>query len=82
MTTAEKFHFVRDTQRYMLQAARLDKPSGSWPEWVDSAEWYLNNAAYALRAQIRREASEPTLDQLREALLPILQSAVDPLLGC
>lgn len=55
MTSIQKFHFVRDTQSAILQLARLDKPSGSWPAWVDDVEPLLNEAARQWAQQAKQE---------------------------
>ena len=55
MTNLEKFHLVRDTHSAVLQCARLDKPSGFYPDWVDSVTSVLNDAAREYQALAKQE---------------------------
>jgi hypothetical protein len=49
MTNQDALGFVMDVNRFALNCAREDKPSGSWPEWAIEMDMELTHISHELR---------------------------------
>ena len=52
MTPREALSFVLDVNRYALNWARIEKPTGNWPEWAIEMDMELT----AIERELRLEA--------------------------
>ena len=63
MTTLDALHIVCRASTVVLQIAREEKPSGSWPDWAVEADAKLFAIQRELRAAAKKNLARRERDQ-------------------